>query len=145
TMIAYFGKHDSRTLVESVDFATGGRSPLSAREREAAGFPVGPILIVTPLCVLSKEDERPFEILSLHPGVSVDEGVANTGFELRIPGRVATTPEPTAEQLRLIREEMDPAETRRFDLLDAKSRAAMLDSILDAEWARAQSRAGVNE
>ncbi|MGU3436469.1 CoA-transferase [Actinomycetes bacterium M1A6_2h] len=143
TMVAYFGRHDRRTLVESVDFATGGRSPIAADERAAKGIPTGPILVVTPLCVLTKDDDRPFVVTSLHPGIEMKEVVENTGFELRIPDVVPTTGAPTDDQIRLIRSEIDPYETRRFDLLDARARAVMVDSILDDEWAQAELAAGV--
>jgi hypothetical protein len=45
----------------------------------------------------------------VHLGVSVDEVVANTGFELAIDGAVPQTREPTPEELKLIREIIDPA------------------------------------
>ena len=45
---------------------------------------------------------------SLHPGVSVDQVVENTGFELVIDGEVPETRLPTAEELTLIRERIDP-------------------------------------
>lgn len=143
TMVAYFGRHDRRTLVETVDFATGGRRPIAAPERAEMGIPVGPILVVTPLCVLVKDDESPFRIASLHPGVEVDEVLDNTGFAVSVPGAIPTTDEPSVEQLHMIRTEIDPYGTRRFDLLDARSRAALVDSILDDEWARAERFAGL--
>ena len=45
---------------------------------------------------------------SVHPGVSVDEVVENTGFELVIEGDVPESRAPSDEELRLIREEIDP-------------------------------------
>jgi hypothetical protein len=45
---------------------------------------------------------------SVHPGVSVDQVVENTGFELVIEGDVPETRLPTAEELALIREQIDP-------------------------------------
>ena len=47
-------------------------------------------------------------LVSVHPGVSVDEVVASTGFELAIDGDVPPTRQPTADELRLIREVIDP-------------------------------------
>ena len=47
-------------------------------------------------------------LLSVHPGVTVDEVVAETGFELCVPDDVPTTREPTAEEQVLIREVLDP-------------------------------------
>jgi hypothetical protein len=48
-------------------------------------------------------------LASVHPGASVDEVVRNTGFELVIPDRVPETRAPSAEELRLLREVIDPA------------------------------------
>ena len=53
------------------------------------------------------EDNR-MRLASVHPGVSVDEVVEKTGFELVIEGDLPTTPEPTSEQLQLIRTAIDP-------------------------------------
>jgi acyl CoA:acetate/3-ketoacid CoA transferase beta subunit len=52
--------------------------------------------------------EGAMRLRSVHPGVSVDDVVANTGFPLVIPDRVETTRAPTAEELRLLREVIDP-------------------------------------
>jgi acyl CoA:acetate/3-ketoacid CoA transferase beta subunit len=51
-------------------------------------------------------------LVSVHPGVSVDEVVAATGFALAINGEVPTTPEPSADDLNLIREILDPKAAR---------------------------------
>jgi hypothetical protein len=46
-------------------------------------------------------------LVSVHPGVTVDEVVENTGFELAIDGDIQTTREPTAEELEVINR-LDP-------------------------------------
>ena len=45
---------------------------------------------------------------ALHPGVTVEEVVENTGFELIIPGQIGRNEPPSTEELRLLREEIDP-------------------------------------
>jgi len=45
---------------------------------------------------------------TLHPGVSVEDVRSNTGWEPRVEGDLSTTPAPTDQELRLIREELDP-------------------------------------
>ena len=47
-------------------------------------------------------------LASVHPGVGVDDVVSATGFELVVPEEVPETREPTAEELRIIREVLDP-------------------------------------
>jgi acyl CoA:acetate/3-ketoacid CoA transferase beta subunit len=140
-MIAYFGNHNPRTLVNKVDFVTGTRWKVGAEARAAAGLQPGPIVVVTNLAVLVKdEDGVPFRIESVHPGVDVQKVVDNTGFDLIVPDEVPATAEPTAEQLRLLRERIDPFGTVKFDFLSGPDRLAYLRRVLDAEWARAEER-----
>jgi hypothetical protein len=55
-------------------------------------------------------------LASLHPGVSLDQVVSRTGFELAIDGDVPETPAPSGEQLRLIREVLDPQSLRDVEV-----------------------------
>ena len=52
--------------------------------------------------------DHSMRLASVHPGVSVEEVVENTGFELVIPDAVPETRAPSAEDLRIIREVLDP-------------------------------------
>jgi acyl CoA:acetate/3-ketoacid CoA transferase beta subunit len=140
-MVAYFSDHNARTLVERVGFVTGTRWKIGAEERLAAGLQPGPVVIVTNLAVLEKDhDERPFRIVSLHPGVDAETVVERTGFELEVPDEIPITDEPTDTQLALLREQIDPLGTVKFDFVAGKERLAYLKGILDAEWARAAER-----
>jgi hypothetical protein len=55
-------------------------------------------------------------LVSTHPGVTVEDVVAATGFELALGDDVVTTPLPTAEELRLIREVIDPKGLREREV-----------------------------
>lgn len=137
-MIAYFGNHNSRTLVDKVEFVTGTRWKVGDKSREEAGLQPGPVIVVTNLAVLVKdEDDMPFRIESLHPGVDVETVVANTGFELEVPVDVPLTAVPTQEQLDLLRTKIDPFGTVKFDFVSGKDRLSYLKEVLDAEWNRA--------
>ena len=137
-MIAYFGNHNSRTLVDKVEFVTGTRWKVGAKAREEAGLQPGPVIVVTNLAVLVKdEDDEPFRIESVHPGVDVETVVANTGFQLHVPDEVSLTAVPTQEQLDLLRTRIDPFGTVKFDFVSGKDRLAYLKEVLDAEWNRA--------
>jgi glutaconate CoA-transferase, subunit B len=138
TMVAYFADHNARTLVERVGFVTGTRWKIGPEARRDAGLQPGPIVIVTNLAVLQKdEDERPFRLVSVHPGVSAADVIDRTGFELEVPAEVPITDAPTDVQLALLREEIDPLGTVKFDFVGGKDRLAYLRGILDAEWERA--------
>jgi acyl CoA:acetate/3-ketoacid CoA transferase beta subunit len=69
--------------------------------------------VVTNLCVLDFEtpDHR-MRLRSTHPGVSVDDVVAATGFELVIPDDVPESRAPTDDELRLLYEVIDPTDQR---------------------------------
>ena len=60
---------------------------------------------------------RQMQIVSLHPGVSVDEVIENTGFDVHVPASIAVTAAPTEEQLAIIRQ-MDPHNLRSKQLKD---------------------------
>ncbi|MYW97377.1 hypothetical protein G3I59_43850 [Amycolatopsis rubida] len=140
TVVAYFSRHDRRTFVPRVDFATGRRTPVGAGAREKRGLLPGPVIAISPLAVLRKDaDDEPFSLASVHPGVSVEEVVDNTGFELAVPDRVPVTRAPTEPQLRVLRERIDPFATARFDFLGGRERVAFLREILTREWDRARA------
>jgi len=133
-MIGYFPSHTTRTFVPKVDVITGTRYVIGAKERVKSGYRPGPIRYITNLAVISKEEkDRPFKIDSLHPGVSVEQVVENTGFELEVPKDIPQTEKPTAEQVRLLREEVDPYGTIAFDFKSGKERLEYLNEILQKE------------
>lgn len=106
---SYFvGGHSPRVFVPAVDRVCGVGNDRAARLGSAGRFHDlrG---VVTNLCVLdfATPDGR-LRLASIHPGVEIDEIVAQTGFELAIGEAVPTTREPTDEELRLIREVLDP-------------------------------------
>jgi glutaconate CoA-transferase subunit B len=53
-------------------------------------------------------DSGEMELAAVHPGVEVDDVRAATGWELRVADDLQVTPDPSDEELRLIREELDP-------------------------------------
>ncbi|MBA2281793.1 MAG: CoA-transferase [Actinomycetota bacterium] len=73
--------------------------------------------VVTNLCVLDFEttDHR-MRLRSLHPGVTVEEVAAATGFDLVVPDDVPESRLPTDDELALIREVIDPAATREQEV-----------------------------
>lgn len=105
-------RHDTRRFVEELDFLTTPGYLTGPGAREKAGLPsgTGPYRVISQLGAMGFEGEsKRMELLSVHPGVTVEDVVENTGFELIIPRTVATTEPPREEELRLLREEIDPA------------------------------------
>lgn len=104
--------HSPRAFVERVDVVTGLGYDRAAALGAAGRFHrLG--LVVTDLAVLDFESpDHRMRLRSVHPGVTVDDVVAATGFELVIDGEVPTTAGPDEEALRLIREVIDPGSLR---------------------------------
>ncbi len=103
-------RHDRRRFVEKVDFITTPGYLSGPGAREAAGLPpgTGPYRVVSNLAVLGFHPEsKRMMLLATQPGVTVDEVIDNTGFELLIADRVEQNPPPTPEELRILREEVD--------------------------------------
>lgn len=98
--LLYTGSHTVKVFVPQVDFVSAPGWPVSA-----AGNVRGPELVVTPLAVMDFTSDGEMRLASVHPGVSVQEVVENTGFELALPeGEVPTTPEPTPTELEHMRQ-----------------------------------------
>jgi len=116
-LLAYVPRHEPRVFVEKVDFITGPGNLEEGRWRRKMGIKGrGPYKVVTDLAVLGFDEENGrMRLESLHPGVLVDEVQENTGFRLIIPKKVPETEPPTVEQLRLIRERIDPSDVRKLD------------------------------
>lgn len=103
--------HDRRRFVEKLDFLTTAGYLSGPGTREAAGLPpgTGPYRVITELAVLSyADDTRRMQVLSLHPGITLEQVQANTGFALGIAESVETTRPPTEAELLILREEVDP-------------------------------------
>jgi acyl CoA:acetate/3-ketoacid CoA transferase beta subunit len=102
-------KHSPRVFVESVDIVSGV-GPKRAKEAGPAAARYNDIhRIVSNLAVFDvRGPDDTVRLLSVHPGVTVDEVREATGFELEVTGDVATTREPTMEELIIIREVLDP-------------------------------------
>jgi glutaconate CoA-transferase subunit B len=102
--------HDPRVLVDRVDFVSAlGYGRGEPNLREELGLPNGgPASIITPLCVFDFEEEtRSARLKSIHPGVTRDEVIEKTGFEIIVPETVPTTAGPTPEELALLRTRID--------------------------------------
>ena len=106
--------HDPRTFVERLDFRSGIGWGDGGDHRERLGLPGGPQLCVTNLCVFEfHPDTKRMQIRSLHPGITAEQVIESTGFTLAAPaGDVPVTAEPTDEELRILREEVDPTGAR---------------------------------
>lgn len=99
-----------RTFVEKVDFITSVGYLDGGDSRVKAGLkPYGPWKVITDKCILNFEnEEKKMQLESIHPGITLEEVLDNMGFTPVIPEVIKTTEEPTKEQVKVIREIIDP-------------------------------------
>ncbi len=74
-------------------------------------------------------------LIAHHPGVTVEQIRAKTGFDLAVAPDLYETPPPTAEEVRLLREEIDPLGLRKLETLGGAARKDLLRNILAHESA----------
>ena len=103
-------RHGKQRFVPKVDFLTTPGYLDGPGAREAAGLPAGtgPYRVVTDLAILGYHPEtRRMMVLATQPGVTVEQVVDNTGFELALAEKVEQAAPPAPEELRLLRDEID--------------------------------------
>ncbi len=112
-------KQSGRVFVEAVDTVCGvGYDRAAALGEHAARFHCLP-RVISDLAVFDFEsDDHTMRLRSVHPGVTVDDVVAATGFDLVIPDDVPESRLPTADELELIREVIDPEAMREKEVPD---------------------------
>jgi acyl CoA:acetate/3-ketoacid CoA transferase beta subunit len=109
--------HSTRVFVPAVDCVSGvgydrasAAGPSATRYHEIRR-------VISNLGVFDFEsDDHAMRIRSLHPGVTVAAVEEATGFELVVPDDLATTRDPTADELRLLLEVLDPAARRAAEV-----------------------------
>jgi len=103
-------RHEKQRFVERLDFLTTPGYLTGPGAREAAGLPpgTGPYRVVTNLALLGYHPQtKRMMLLATQPGVSIDQVLDNTGFDLIIAEHVEQNPPPTTQELHILREEVD--------------------------------------
>ncbi|MFC5636861.1 CoA-transferase subunit beta [Streptomyces bullii] len=109
-------RHSRRVFVEKADMVCGVGYDRAAEQPGAARFH-HLARVVSDLGVLDfATPDHSMRLAAVHPGVTVERVREATGFELTVPDEVPCTREPTAEELRLIREVIDPAGAREREV-----------------------------
>ena len=102
--------HDIRNFVKKVDFISGVGYPGGIKGRKSLGLlSGGPKYIYTPKCIFSFDDEGKIFVKSIHPGISKEDLIENTGFDIGDLRFTPTTEEPTEEELKVLRKKVDPS------------------------------------
>lgn len=101
--------HQKRRFPEKVDFRTSAGFLSGRSEREAARLRGGgPQAVVTDLGILEPDHTGELVLTALHPGVTAEQARLNTGWDLKVASDLRVTDQPTGEELRILREELDP-------------------------------------
>jgi glutaconate CoA-transferase, subunit B len=106
-------RQSKRSFVEKIDFRTspgnlGGAENAARIRKEQGWLGSGPSVVVTDLGIYHFDENGEMRLDSLHPGATLDQIRDTMGWSPKIAEPLATTPVPTPEELRLIREELDP-------------------------------------
>jgi glutaconate CoA-transferase subunit B len=101
--------HQKRRFPEKVDFRTSAGFLSGRAERDAAGVRGGgPQAVVTDLGILEPDASGELVLAALHPGATAEQARANTGWDLKVVASPRCTEPPAVEELRILREELDP-------------------------------------
>lgn len=103
--------HEKRRFIEKVDYITSPGYLDGPDSRERVGLPpgTGPYRVITTKGTFDFEEKsKRMRLFALNPGVTVEDVIENTGFELIIPKEVRQNEPPTRKELRILREEVDP-------------------------------------
>ena len=97
--------HEKRRFVPQVDYITSPGYGQGPGWRQSVGLPRGgPAAVITTLGVLQfDENTCEMELATVHPGVTVEEVKESTGWPLKISSDLAETPEPSGEELAILR------------------------------------------
>ena len=107
--------HSPLSMVEKVDYISAAGYLGGGDARERLGLEGGPQLVISNLAVMDfHPGSKKMRLKSVHPGITVEEVQEATGFKLLMPeSAIYETKPPTQEQLRLIREVIDPDNMRK--------------------------------
>lgn len=111
-LIIIIANQTRRTFVKRVDFLTSPGYLNGPGAREKAGLPAGtgPYRVITQLGIYGFDQKtKKLTLISLHPGISVENVKENSSFEIIIPDKIETSPEPPDDYLKILREKIDPA------------------------------------
>ncbi|NMB89757.1 MAG: CoA-transferase subunit beta [Chloroflexi bacterium] len=101
--------HQKRRFPERVDFATSAGFLHGRAQRQALGVRGGgPQAVVTDLGIMEPDEDGELVLTALHPGVTAEQAQANTGWALRTAAALRVTEPPSPEELRILRQELDP-------------------------------------
>ena len=102
-------RHDARKLKKTISFVTSPGYVTGGDSRAKAGLSGGPSRVITDKAIFGFHPEtKQMMVLTIHPGNTIEDVVGTMGFAPVVPQHVPFTEPPEKEQLRIIREVIDP-------------------------------------
>ena len=102
-------RHEARKLKRAISFVTSPGYMSGGDSRAQAGLRGGPSRVITDKAILGFHPEtKQMMLMSIHPGNTLDDVLETMGFEPIVPQQVPFTEPPTKDQVRLIRDVIDP-------------------------------------
>jgi acyl CoA:acetate/3-ketoacid CoA transferase beta subunit len=133
-ILLYVPRHSRVTFVSRLDFHSGlGHHPKRRRGS-------GPRYLVSDLGQFDFRGGEPAQprmrLTSYHAGNNPERIQAHTGFDLEVAPGISETPPPSADELSLLRQEIDPLGIRRLEFLSGAARRELLHEIVarEAKW-----------
>lgn len=111
-LIIIMAKQSKQTFVDKVDFLTTAGYLGGLGHRERVGLPIGsgPYRVITQLGIYGfNKKSKKLELLSLHPGETIDSIKNNSCFDIILANEIESSPIPPEEYLKILRDEIDPA------------------------------------
>lgn len=109
--IIMIASQSKRTFVDKLDFITspGYLDGTGAREKAGLPFNTGPYRVITQLAIYGFDDKtKRMKLISVHPGVGIEEVRDNCSFDIIVPEKYSVSPEPMEEDLLILRNDIDP-------------------------------------
>ena len=100
--------HEKRRFPEEVDFVTSPGYVRGRDNRRELGLRGGPEAVITDKAVMRFDDAGDMYVDTVHPNTAPEDVQESTGWDLQFDDEVGETSSPTGEEIRIIREELDP-------------------------------------
>ncbi|MGQ9721678.1 MAG: CoA-transferase subunit beta [Candidatus Jordarchaeum sp.] len=132
-IVYYAPHHEKKVFVKKIDYITGAGHLENGEWRKKMNIrSQGPTKVISNLAIMNFETEnKQMKLESVHPGISIEEVIENTGFELVIPDKVPETEPPIETELKLIREKIDPNNFRKIEM--PKHKEAMIEKLTNLQ------------
>jgi glutaconate CoA-transferase subunit A len=130
----YLTRHSRASMVERVDMVSAQRGVHKPEQRRAYGYQPGATRLLTNLGQFLFDPEAGELVLThLHPGVTLQDLQDQTGFEVHVAPDLSETAPPTAQELEMLRNEVDPLGIRRLEFVPSAERSQLIDELLGRE------------